>query len=122
MRKLLFAFLFLAARAWAGPCTPSQYDMMDWFVMSASLSGQYHLMGTTNPQYTYRVDGGFYHVKGSAGYPWDVNYYDNNFVYQWATEYHWGDPTSYKAFTSTTTMPWTPRCVDKPAAGVTNTK
>ena len=64
----------------------------------------------------------FYWIKAPSGYPWDVNYYDNSYIYQWATEYHWNDPTSYKAFNSTTTMPWSPRCVDKPAVGVYSTK
>ncbi len=63
----------------------------------------------------------FYWVKGGSGYPWDVNYYDSNYIYQWATEYQWNDPTSYKAFGGAG-MPWSPRCVNMPAPGVYGTK
>lgn len=90
--------------------------------MSSSWSQAYHLTGNANPVYTSYGSGVFYWIKGSAGYPWDVNYFDNNYIYQWATEYNWSDPTSYKAFSTTTTMPWSPRCVNKPPAGVSGTK
>ena len=114
--------LLLVAQALATPCTSAQYDMMNWFAMGSSESLQYHLTGNANPLYTYRGNGVFYWVKGATGYPWDVNYFDNSYVYQWATEYNWNDPTSYKAFTSTTTMTWSPRCVQKPPPGVYGTK
>jgi hypothetical protein len=106
--------------ACASPCSSTQYDMMSWFAMGSSWSLKYHLTGTANPLYTDQGSTSFYWVKGAAGYPWDVNSFDNNFVYQWATEYNWNDPTSYKAFDSA--IPWSPRCVDKPAAGVSGAK
>ena len=112
----------LGASASATTCTASQYDMMSWFAMGSTWSQQYHLTGNANPLYTYRSNGVFYWVKGASGYPWDVNYFDSNYIYQWATEYNWNDPTSYKAFTSTTTMPWSKRCVDKPPSGQYGTK
>jgi hypothetical protein len=59
-------------------------------------------------------------VKGASGSPWDVNSYDDHYIYQWATEYNWSDPTSYKAFNSA--MPWSPRCANKPPAGTYGTK
>ncbi len=109
----------LAAPASATPCSSTQYDMLSWFVMGSSWSTQYHLTGNANPLYTYRGNT-FYWVKGISGYPWDVNSYDNNYVYQWATEYTWNDPTSYKAFNNA--IPWSPRCVSMPAAGVYGSK
>lgn len=111
--------LALAVPAYATPCSSNQYDMMNWFAMGSSWSTQYHLTGSANPIYTYRGNI-FYWVKGPAGYPWDVNYYDNNYIYQWATEYSWNDPTSYKAFSHA--IPWSPRCVNKPAAGAYGSK
>ncbi len=122
MKKLLALLPILVASASATPCTSTQYDMMNWFAMGASWSQTYHLTGNANPLFTSRGNGVFYWIKGPSGYPWDVNYYDNFYIYQWATEYQWTDPTSYKAFDGTTTMPWSPRCVDKPAAGVYGTK
>lgn len=121
---LLFAICVfscvLVEPAFATPCSSTQYDMMSWFTMGSSWSTEYHLTGNANPLYTYRGNA-FYWLKGPAGYPWDVNYYDNNYIYQWATEYHWNDPTSYKAF-SGAGMPWSPRCVNMPAWGVHGTK
>ena len=122
-RFLLFALTWLACvlvpSALATPCSSTQYDMMSWFAMGSSLNMGYHLTGNANPLYTYRGKT-FYWLKGASGYPWDVNYYDDNYIYQWATEYHWNDPTSYKAFTNA--IPWSRRCVNKPASGVNGTK
>lgn len=120
---LLVAFFSLAGvlvpSASATPCSSTQYDMMSWFAMGSSLSNEYHLTGNANPLYTYRGKV-FYWVKGPSGYPWDVNYYDDNYIYQSATEYHWNDPSSYKAFASA--MPWSRRCVNKPPGGGNGTK
>jgi len=93
--------------------------MLSWFEMASSLTTEYHLTGNANPLYTYRGKT-FYWLKGASGYPWDVNLYDDSYIYQWATEYHWNDPTSYKAFSSA--IPWSRRCIDKPPAGVYGTK
>ncbi len=124
---LLFAFwafvYALAGPASATACLSTQYDMMSWFAMGSSWSTQYHLTGNANPLYTYRGTYRgkvFYWVKGASGSPWDVNYYDDNYIYQWATEYNWNDPTSYKAFNIA--MPWSPRCVNQPPAGVYGSK
>jgi hypothetical protein len=106
MKKLLAFLPLLAVSAFATPCTSTQYDILSWFAMRSSWSQQYHLAGNANPLYTYRSNRGFYWIKAASGYPWDVNYYDKSYIYQWATEYNWADLSSYKAFNSTTTMPW----------------
>jgi hypothetical protein len=114
----------LVVPASASPCSSTQYDMMSWFEMGSSWSTEYHLTNNNNPLYTYRGNPFYWekglHYPGPVGYPWDVNYYDNNYIYQWATEYNWNDPTSYKAFDNP--IPWSPRCVNKPAAGVYGSK
>jgi hypothetical protein len=125
MKRWILMFVFcafvcaLAETATATPCLSTQYDMMNWFAMGSSWSTQYHLTGNANPLYTYRGNV-FYWLKGAAGSPWDVNYYDDKYIYQWATENNWNDPTSYKAFNIA--MPWSPRCVTQPAPGVYGTK
>jgi hypothetical protein len=43
MKKLLALLPLLAASASATPCTSTQYDMLNWFVMGLSWSQQYHL-------------------------------------------------------------------------------
>jgi len=112
----IFIFALLAVvPVSAAPCSTTQYDMMNWFAMAPSWATDHHLTGSANPLYTYRGNT-FYWVKGPSGYPWDVNTYDSNYVYQWRTEYVWSDPTSYKAFDSP--MPWSPRCVNRPPTGI----
>lgn len=101
-------------------CSSTQYDMLNWFSVARTQSTTEHLIGNANPVYVHRDSKNqrFYWIKGAAGYPVDVNYYDSSYIYQWATEYNWNDPTSYKAFSSQMTMPWSPRCVERPPVGV----
>ncbi len=122
LNVLIAVIPLLVLSASATPCSSSQYDMLYWFAMNSPWAQSYHLTGNANPLYTYRSYDTLYWIKGASGYPWDVNPYDSNYIYQWATEYNWTDPTSYKAFRSTVTMPWAPRCVNKPASGVYGTK
>jgi hypothetical protein len=96
--------------------------MLDW--MTQNGYSNFFMSGSpgTNPRYEY-IDwsqGVHYDIKSSTGYPWDVNLFDDTadgFIYQWATENVWGNPSTYKAFDSFTTMPWAPRCVPIGAAG-----
>jgi hypothetical protein len=126
MKKIVFLLLIcsfaiaLTTPVFASPCSSYQYDMMSWFVMGSSWSLKYHMTGNANPLYTDLGGASFYWIKGPNGYPWDVNSFDNTYVYQWATENTWNDPTSYKAFDNA--IPWSPRCVDKPAPGIYGAK
>jgi hypothetical protein len=61
----------------------------------------------------YSSSGTFYWVKSSKGYPWDVNSYDSNFIYQSITEQDWNNPSTYKIFEKP--LPWMPRCINVPA-------
>jgi hypothetical protein len=54
--------------------------------------------------------GKFYWVKGALGYPWDIQLYDNNYIYLWITELSYSVPQSYKKFTNNTNLPLVPRC------------
>jgi hypothetical protein len=56
----------------------------------------------------------YYPVPPYWGYPWDINLFDDNYVYLWITENAWGDAYSYKAFnngSSNNSMLFTRRCV-----------
>lgn len=56
----------------------------------------------------------YYPVPPYWGYPWDINLFDDNYVYLWITENVWGDAYSYKAFnngSSNNSMMFTRRCV-----------
>jgi hypothetical protein len=98
-------------------CPLGTYDMLDWMTMDSSLRSTYHMEGTSNPIYTVMEAGKFYWVKGANGYPWDIQLYDNNYIYLWITELSWTVPQSYKKFTNNTNLPLVPRCA---TAGTTS--
>ncbi len=83
--------------------------MLDWMTLDSDLRGS-HFMTGANPEYTSIESGKFYYTKGPNGYPWDINLFDNNYIYLWITEYDWNNPHSYKKFTYNTNMPLAPRC------------
>ena len=116
-RSFLALIVLLAVRSFAQSgdvCTPNQYDMLQWLVMSPQLSETDHLIGNANPHYDLTTTSYAVSIKGAQGYPWDIDTYDTQQVNQWITEFHWNDPTTYKAFT--TPLPWMPRCIDIPSA------
>src|SRR3989442_9866832 len=73
-------------------CPSGTYDMLDWMTLDTSLRANYHMEGTSNPLYTIIQpgttiqSGKFYWIKGGGGYPWDIQLYDNNYIYLWITE------------------------------------
>jgi hypothetical protein len=102
-------------------CPPGMYDMLDWMTMDSALRSTYHLEGTSNPLYTIMDNDKFYGVKGGLGYPWDIQLYDNTYVYLWITELSWTVPRSYKKFTDNTNLPLVPRCASAGFPGTTVT-
>jgi hypothetical protein len=93
--------------------------MLEWATLDHGLWPSYHFTGNANPMYSSvrMSDKELFLIKGAAGYPWDIDPYDDNFIYLWVTEYDWNDPTTYKGFVNP--MPWMPRCIDIPAQGGT---
>lgn len=99
--------LLLGSFASAQTCSSNQYDMLAWMAPQIITSnGHYNVV--------YPSAGTFYWVKGSNGYPWDVDNFDNNYIYQSITEETWNDPTTYKIFE--VQLPWMPRCINIPSA------
>lgn len=95
--------------------------MLDWMTMDSSLRAAVHLAGTANPLYTSVWPDKFYWTKGGNGYPWDIQLFDDNYIYLWITEYAWGDPRSYKKFLNNSNMPLAPRCAQGGFPGSTLT-
>lgn len=91
-------------------CPSGTYDMLDWMTMDADLRSTSHMMGTANPLFSTLWSDKFYWVKGSKGYPWDIQLYDSKFIYLWVTEYAWNTPTTFKKFSGNKNMPLAPRC------------
>lgn len=102
-------------------CPSGTYDMLDWMTLDSSLRSNYHMEGTSNPLYTIWEPGSgkFYWVKGGLGYPWDIQLYDNKYIYLWVTEMSWSVPQSYKKFTNNTNLPLVPRCATAGTPGST---
>ena len=100
-------------------CPAGMYDMLDWMTLDSDLRSTYHLEGTSNPVYTVMASDKFYWVKGGLGYPWDIQLYDNNYIYLWITELSFSVPQSYKKFTNNTNLPLVPRCASAGAPGST---
>jgi hypothetical protein len=100
-------------------CASNQYDMSQWIQLSPSVASSRHLLGNANPLYysgrTYDSPVEIIQMKGPSGYPWDVDIETSSYIYQWATENVWTDPTTYKAFATKFTMPWMPRCITRPS-------
>lgn len=91
-------------------CPTGTYDMLDWMTMDSSIRGSYHMAGNANPLYTNMAPGKFYWTKGANGEPWDIQLFDNNYIYLWITELNWTDPHTFKKFANNTNEPLVPRC------------
>jgi hypothetical protein len=113
------ACILLFAPFASAACASNQYDMSQWVQPSPWLATSEHLTGNANPLYyldrLYDSPIEIIQMKGSSGYPWDVDIETDNYIYQWATENVWNDPTTYKKFATKFTMPWMPRCITKPS-------
>jgi hypothetical protein len=76
------------------------FDMLSWMTMSPSLSLDHHMAGTANPLFTSVAPSRFFWTKTQAGFPWDVQLYDSNYIYLWVTELDWQNPRTFKVFNS----------------------
>lgn len=79
---------------------PTTYDMLEWMTMRSDMSAAHHMAGTANPLYTSVTSDRFYWTKTGGGYPWDIQLYDNDYIYLWVTELDWQNPRTFKAFKS----------------------
>jgi hypothetical protein len=113
-------------RAQSFSCPTGTQDMLDYFVMAyPARTTNFMGPGNANPVYstvvpelgaTFPESGYFVWTKSSAGYPWDVKTFDENYIYDRTTELIWTDPTSFKRFT--VDLPLSHRCL-APTAGAT---
>lgn len=82
----------------AGP-----FDMLKWCLLQTP---GYHLEGNANKLYSNLLTDRFFWTKSQSGFPWDVELYDSQFIYHWATEYDWVNPKNFKATAKRTTIPF----------------
>jgi hypothetical protein len=71
------------------------------------------MSGTANPVYTSITQDKFFWTKTGQGYPWDIQLYDDSYIYLSVTELNWHNANTYKIFKSETSgdynMPFVPR-------------
>lgn len=97
--------------------------MLAWMTMDPSLAVDHHMSGTANPIYTHVLPDRFFWTKTGQGYPWDIQLYDNNYIYLWVTELDWTNLRTYKLFHSSNpqlgnyNLPLAPRFVTGTADG-----
>jgi hypothetical protein len=90
-------------------CPAGTYDMLDWMTLDSDLRAKGHLAGSANPLYSTISSGRFTWTKSGSGSPWDVQLYDDKYIYLWVTEYSWKNPETFKKFVGTN-VPFTERC------------
>lgn len=81
------------------------YDMLAWITPRP---GQY-LKGNNNPIYTVVQSNRYFWVKNPQGYPWDINLFDDQYIYMWITELNWTSPRDYKKTAKNWTIPFMKR-------------
>jgi hypothetical protein len=67
-------------------------------------------MTGTHDMYTVLWSDKFWWIKESTGSTWDINLYDNDYIYWWITQPTWGDARNYSMATYTTNFVAAPRC------------
>jgi hypothetical protein len=97
-------------------------------VPPSGFSRNYHYASKqagVNPQFILQqpitaTGGWLWYIKNPSGYPWDINWYNDQYIFQVVTEgpSGWTDPSSYKIFVSNSWpdskggVAWSPRYVD----------
>lgn len=95
-------------------------DVLDFMLPEPWFSERHHLAAKEHPKFALEHDGWIWYMKGRQGYPWDGNTFNEHMVFQCITEGEkgWQDPSSYKAFTSSSWkdshggIAWSPRFID----------
>lgn len=112
---------FTSTPALASTCPAGTYDMLKWMTLAPGLRSNYHMAGNSNPLYTTMAPGKFYWTKDANGSPWDIQLFDDQYIYLWITELNWLNPQSFKKFANNTNMPLVPRCAQAGYPGSTIT-
>src|SRR5690348_15993235 len=89
---------FTSTPALASGCPAGTYDMLKWMTLAPGLRSNYHMAGNSNPLYTTMAPGKFYWTKDANGSPWDIQLFDDQYIYLWITELNWLNPQSFKRF------------------------
>lgn len=103
-------------------CPAGQEDVMQYFAMDKQHRDAQHLTGNKNPLYTevfpdedFAPQGYWFLLKSPDGHGFDVDVFDEDYVYLRSTELEWKDNTTFKR--KLRDVPLSSRCVpvDGPA-------
>lgn len=93
-------------------------DVLDYMLPPEWFRKSFHLTSKEHPKHAILQNNWLWQVKSDAGFPWDGNYVDSEFVYQVITEWGWNDASKYKAFISKSWpkghggIAWSPRMIN----------
>lgn len=111
---LILTLVFLGASTHATAeqtisCSGNQIDVLDWMTLDLDLRSSKHMTGS-HSMYTVVNPDKFYWIKTPEGDTWDIQLYDQNWIYLWITERVWQDPNDYKRHAFNFNMTMMPRC------------
>jgi hypothetical protein len=98
-------------------CASDRFDMLDWMTLDEDLRSNTYLHGVrpdgsnANDLYTMMEADRFYWMKSPQGWPWDIELFDDDGIYDWITEYSWTDPYSFKKSMHDKNKKWATRCM-----------
>jgi len=93
-------------------CPAGTIDMLDWMTLDSDLRGSGGLVSATTPLYT-RIDSDrFWWMKTDQGDTWDINTFDNDYIYFATTEQAFHAPWTCKPAVDTASWKAARRCVD----------
>src|SRR5215469_16713887 len=89
----------------SGSSQSNTFDMLQWMTPDPIKMAGLHLEGNANPMYTMVSTGTVWWIKSGQGWPADVELYDTNYIYHYATELNWTSSRDYKATYHINTIP-----------------
>jgi len=75
-------------------------DVLDYMLPDQVWALSKHLECDAHPIFCKLVGNQIWYMKGRSGFPWDMNTFDADFIYQSITEQGWEDQEQYKIFAS----------------------
>jgi hypothetical protein len=90
-------------------------DVLEFMLPDQVWALSHHLEAPAHPIFCKLVKNQIWYMKGKNGFPWDMNTFDDQFIYQSITERDWDNPDHFKIFASTSWpganggIVWSPR-------------
>jgi hypothetical protein len=109
-------------------CGSGYIDIVDWLTLDDDLRATKHMSQPNevgHPIYTALWPDKFWWIKTVDGNTWDINTFDDNYVYWWINSWgEWGHPDNYNMASTGVNFVAAPRCVPDsgyPSTNIVNT-